>query len=237
MGNVLYIARRELGTYFTSPLAYLVVGGFLFICGLFFYLTVTFTRSSNLQGLYQTIYTILLFLAPMLSMRLLAEEQRSGSLELLMTSPVRDVEIVLGKFLGVLGLLVVMLALTLAYPAMILLWGSPDPGPLVGSYVGGLLFGSATLAIGLFASSLTQNQIVAAVLAFAGVLMLWVADGLGSVLSGPPARIVSYLGLFNHFNDMSRGLIDTRDVVYFVSIVVVALFLTTRSLEARRWKA
>ncbi|MBI2940046.1 MAG: ABC transporter permease subunit [Chloroflexi bacterium] len=237
MGNVLAVARRELNAYFVSTLAYLVVAGFLVITGLFFYLNLTFSRSANMRPLFSTIYTILLLLAPVISMRLLAEESRSGTIELLLTAPVRDAEIVLGKFLGSLGLLGAMLVLTLAYPLMLALWGSPDRGVIIGGYVGCLLFGGASVAIGLFASSLTQNQIVAAVLSFAMLLTLWVADGLSTVLGGVAGRVVGYLGLFNHFNDLTKGVIDTKDLVYFLSLIVAALFLTSRSLAARRWKA
>ncbi len=236
MRNVLAIARRELGSYFGSPLAYVVTAAFLVINGVFFYLNVFFGQQATIQPVVQTILTIFLLLTPVLSMRLLAEEQRTGTLELLLTAPVRDGEVVLGKYLAGLGFVGVMLALTLVYPAILFLLGSPDRGVVLGGYLAMVLFAAAAMALGLLASSLTQNQIVAAVIAFAFLLVLWVMDGLANVFGGKAGEILSYLALYPHFNDLTRGVVDTKDVVYYLSLVVGALFLTARSLEARRWR-
>ncbi len=236
MRNALAIARRELGSHFSSPLAYVVTAAFLVINGVFFYLNVYFSQQATIQPVVQTVLTILLLLAPVLSMRLLAEEQRNGTLELLLTAPVRDGEVVIGKYLAGLGFLGVMLGLTLVYPAILFAFGSPDRGATVGGYLAMVLFGAAAMAIGLFTSSITQNQIVAAVISFAALLVLWVIDGMSSIFGGRTGAVLSYLGLYTHFNDMTRGVIDTRDVVYFLSLVVGALFLTARSLEAHRWR-
>ncbi|HEY3081371.1 MAG TPA: ABC transporter permease [Chloroflexota bacterium] len=230
------IARRELGAYFRSPLAYVITAAFLVIAGYFFSVNVIFSRQATVRPLFQTMYTILLLIAPMVTMRLLAEEQKSGTIELLLTSPVRDLEVVLGKFLAGLGFFAAMLALTLYYPFLLRMYGNPDTGGIVGGYLGALLFCGAIVAVGLFTSSLTQNQIIAAVLSFAILLLLWVVDGLSSVFGGRIGDALQYLALYPHFNDMTRGAIDTKDVVYYLTVILTALFLTWRSLEARRWR-
>ncbi|HLG51348.1 MAG TPA: ABC transporter permease [Chloroflexota bacterium] len=236
MGNVIAIARRELMSYYGSFLFYVVTAAFLVITGFFFAVTVAFSRSAQVAPLFQTMYTIMLLVAPILTMRLLAEEQRTGTIELLLTSPVRDAELVLGKFLAGLGLLVSMLVLTGFYPLLLALYGNPDRGGIIGGYLGALLFGGLAIAIGLFTSSLTQNQIVAAVLSFAILLLLWVIDGLGSLVGGVVGSIATYLAVFTHFSDMTRGIVDTKDVVYFLTVIVGALFFTTWSVETRRWR-
>lgn len=237
MRATLAIARRELSSYFSSPLAYVITALFLVAAGYFFSANVIFTRQATVRPLFQTMYTILLLLTPALTMRLLAEEQKNGTIELVLTAPVREWEVVIGKFLAGFGFLAVMIGLTAYYPLLLSIYGNPDQGGIIGGYVGALLFGAATIAIGLLASSLTQNQIVAAVLSFTVLLLLWVIDGLASVFPGPVGSALSYLALFPHFNDMTRGVIDTKDVVYYVSLVAAALFLTWRVMEARRWRA
>jgi ABC-2 type transport system permease protein len=234
--NALAIARRELASYYGSFLFYVITAAFLVITGFFFAINVAYSRSAAVAPLFQTTYTIMLLIAPVLTMRLIAEEQRTGTIELLLTSPVRDVELVLGKFLGGLGLLVSMLVLTGFYPILLAVYGNPDRGGIVGGYLGALLFGGTAIAIGLLTSSTTANQIVAAVLAFAALLILWVIDGIGGLAGGTVSQITNYVAVYTHFSDMTRGIIDTKDVVYFLSLIVGALFLTTRSLESRRWR-
>jgi ABC-2 type transport system permease protein len=236
MSNVLAIARRELVSYFSSFLFYVVTAAFLVITGFFFAINVAYSRSADVSPLFQTTYTIMLLIAPILTMRLLAEEQRTGTIELLLTSPVRDVELVIGKFLGCFGLLLSMLVLTGFYPALLALYGNPDRGAVIGGYLGAVLFGGAAIAIGLLASSLTANQIVAAVLAFAVLLVLWVIDGLGGIAGGSVGSITNYLAVYTHFTSMTSGIVATNDVVYFLSLIVGSLFLTTRFIEARRWR-
>ncbi|HEY8477308.1 MAG TPA: ABC transporter permease [Chloroflexota bacterium] len=237
MRNVLAIAERELKAYFVSPVAYVVATFFLLGTGVLFGLIINFTRTASLTPLHNNMSVLLLFLAPAVSMRLLAEEQRMGTLELLLTAPVRDVEVVLGKYLASLVFLVALLGLTLYYPFVLVMFGNPDRGPMLAGYLGVFLQGAAFLAVGLLASSLTQNQIVAGVASLFGLLVLWLADSLGSVIPGALGDAVRYLGIVAHGNDFPRGLIESSSVVYYLSLIVVALFLTVRSLEARRWRA
>ena len=236
MTNIVAIARRELSSYYTSFLFYVVTAAFLVITGFFFAINVAYSRSAAVAPLFQTTYTILLLIAPILTMRLLAEEQRTGTIELILTSPVRDFELVVGKFLAGVGLLVSMMALTGFYPLLLAFYGQPDRGGIIGGYLGALLFGGTAVAIGLLTSSLTANQIVAAVLSFAILLILWVIDGVGGTFGGVTGSIATYLAVYTHFSDMTRGIVDTRDVVYFITMIVAALFLTIRSMETRRWR-
>ncbi len=237
MRNVLAIARRELSAFLVTPMAYVIMAGFLVVLGLFFALNVLyFSRQATLRPLFQTMYALFLFVGPALTMRLLAEEQRTGTLELLLTAPVREVEVVLGKFLGGFGALVVLIVLSSFYPLLLSFFGPPDRGPLLTGYLGALLFGAAAIALGLVASSLTQNQIVAWVVAFAIFLVLWAVDGLAGSVGGAVGNVLNYLALFPHFDGLSKGVLDSRDVIYFLSLTAAGLFTTTLFLEARRWR-
>lgn len=236
MRNTFAIAKRELQAYFVSPIAYVVTAAFLVITGYLFSMILYYSREATMRYLFGNIATILLFVAPVLTMRLLAEEQRSGTIELLLTSPVRDWEAVLGKFLAGLALLVIMLALTLYYPLILERYGDPDLGSIAAGYLGLLLLGGALLAIGVLTSSLTSNQIVAAVLGVGLILILWLSQALSDVAGPPLAGFFSYLAFPTHYFDFAKGVIDTKDVIYYLSVIAAALFLATRSLETRRWK-
>jgi ABC-2 type transport system permease protein len=234
MKNVLAVAERELRSYFASPVAYVVMALFLLMAGYLFSLGLRFTQEASLRTLIQNVSVLFLFITPALSMRLLAEEQRTGTVELLLTNPVQEWEIVLGKFLGSLGLVLVMLTLTLLFPLFLFVFGSPDRGPILAGYVGVVLEGAGFLAVGLWASSVTQNQIIAAILAFGLLLVLWLSESLGQFLGGTLGSIVSYTSLINHFSEFPRGVINTKDVVYYLTVVAAGLVLSTVSLQSRR---
>ena len=233
--NVLAVARRDLGSYFSSPVGYIIMAFILLINGIFFLPTLS-GQQASIGSVVSWITTLLLFFAPILSMRLLSEEQKSGTLELLMTAPVRDSEVAIGKYLAALGFLGVLLLLTLVYPAILYIFGQPDRGQMIGGYLAMILFGAAAMAIGLFTSSLTQNQIVAAVVGIVIMLILYFVDALAQSASGPLAQVLTDLSAYRHLTQLTQGVVDTKDVIYFLSLVVGALFLTTRSLEARRWR-
>ncbi|MBI2886870.1 MAG: ABC transporter permease subunit [Chloroflexi bacterium] len=238
MRNVLAIAGKELNSYFTSPMAYVITAVFLAMSGLFFAQDLNISQIARLQGFLGASSFLLLLLSPILTMRLLAEEQKLGTLELLLTAPVRDHEVVLGKYLAALGILLGMLALTLYYPLLLILFAQPDYGPMLSGYFGLLLLGAAFLSVGLFASSLSSNQIVAAVLGIGILILLWVMGTAGNLAPNLPLvkTVLEYLAISSHFSDMLRGVIDTKDVVYYLSVIAVALFFSTRSLETRRWR-
>jgi ABC-2 type transport system permease protein len=235
--NTLAIAERELRSYFVSPIAYVIIALFLLVSGYLFSVILLNTNEATLRYLVSNLSVIWLFITPALTMRLLAEEARTGTVELLLTNPVRDVEVVIGKYLGALGLLLVMLAFTLYYPALLFIFGNPDRGPMIAGYVGVVLQAAAFLAVGLMASSFTQNQIVAAVLTFAILLLLWLSEAVASFIGRPAGDVMRYLSVTSHSQDFARGVIDSTHVVYFLSVVAAALFITFLSLQARRWRA
>jgi ABC-2 type transport system permease protein len=169
-------------------------------------------------------------------MRLLAEEQKLGTLELLLTSPVRDWEVVLGKYIASLIILIATLAATLYYVIMIYAFGEPDSGPVMSAYLGMILYGAAALAIGMLASSLTSNQIVSAVLGMGTLLILTFIDTLGMRLGGVTGDIILEISMRTHFGDFARGIVDTSHIVYYLSMIAVFLFLAVRSVETRRWR-
>lgn len=236
MRNVRAIWRREVGSFFASPIAYAVATVFLVFSGLIFSLNITSSQEASLRGLQGTIGIILLFLAPVLSMRLLAEEQNTGTIELLLTAPVRDVEVVLGKYLASLTLLAGMLLVTIFYPIILYIYGKPDLGPILAGYLGVLLAGGSFLAVGLFCSSFTRNQIVAAAVSTGVLLVFWFLNGAAQNIPAPANTIVRYLALSEHFNDFNRGIVVLQDVFYYLSFIAIFLFLCVRSLETRRWR-
>lgn len=236
MKNTLTIARREIQAYFVSPIAYVVAAAFLAIMGYFFAMILYYSREATMRYTLGNMTTVLLFVAPILTMRLLAEEQRMGTIELLLTAPVKDWEVVLGKFLGSLTLYACMLGVSLYFPFVLSIVGNPDFGPIVSGYLGMLLLGGALLSLGVLTSSLTQNQIVSAVLGVVLIVLLWLVGALGDVTGAPLSGVFQYLALSEHFYDFFKGVIDTKDVLYYLSVIGAALFLATRVLETRRWR-
>ncbi|MFC1900885.1 ABC transporter permease [Chloroflexota bacterium] len=236
MKNTLAIARKEFKSYLTSPMAYVVTGVFLALTGIFFGTSPATYYNTSISGIWSFWgQLILMAIAALLTMRLIAEERKIGTLELLLTAPVRDSEIIIGKFLGSLCILCVMLLLTLYYPLMLILFGDPDIGPLVTAYIGLFLLGSASLAIGLFASSVTSNQIVSVVIAGAILFALWFIGLATSYLPEAIAEVINYFSLAYYFPDFITGIVDTRGIVFYLSITALFLFLAIRSLENSRW--
>ncbi len=239
MKNIWTICWRELRSYFVSPIAYGAGALFLLINGFLFSLIVTGSQEASLRGVMMNMMFILLLFAPALTMKLIADEQRMGTIELLLTAPVRDWQIVVGKYLGsLITYVVILMGPTLYYVLVLAIFGKPDYGPIATSYLGILLLGASFLAIGLFSSSLTQNQIIAYFAGLVILLLLWVADaGNGPFgLSGPVGDVLSYIAIPRHFDDFFRGVVDTRDLVYALSLISVALFLATQILQSRRWR-
>jgi ABC-2 type transport system permease protein len=238
MRNIWTITWRELKAYFVSPIAYVVSALFLVAMGYLFSLILINTRDASLRPLFNNMVFVLLIMAPALTMKSLAEEQRMGTIELLLTAPLHDWQVVLGKFLGSLILYVVMLLGPTLYYALILhVFGPPDYGPVVTGYLGMLLVGAAYLAIGVFGSSLTQNQVIAFFVGVVILLLFWIADAAGGVFgAGALSDALTYIALPRHFNDMFRGIVDTTDVIYAFSITAIFLFLATQVLQTRRWR-
>jgi gliding motility-associated transport system permease protein len=238
MSNVYYIMSKELRSYFVSPVAYIVVAFWLVGTGFFFTLAVTQSQQANMSNVFGVVTILLLLIAPALTMRLLSEESRTGTLELLLTAPVKDWAVVLGKFLAALVLYAVMIGLMLFYPVLLVVFrGNPDWGPIWSGFLGLLLFGMVFLAVGLFASALTSNQIVSAVIAFILLLLLYIISNASGLVSSNLSDFVNQLSVSNHFDPFSRGIIDLKDVIYFVSFAALVLFLTVEVVEARRYRS
>ena len=236
MRNTTTIALREFKSYLASPTAYVVTGIFLLLTGFLFSISPATYFETSIKGLWEFWGTlVLLLLASVLTMRLLAEEKKMGTLELLLTAPVRDSEVVMGKFLGSLGILTIMLALTFYYPILLMWFGDPDMGPIITGYLGLFLLGGASLAVGLFASSLTSNQLVAAMVAGGIIFALWFVGLAAGLLPEAMGEVISYLSLYHHFSSFMRGIIDTRGIIYYLSITVLFLYLAIRSIESGRW--
>jgi ABC-2 type transport system permease protein len=238
MRNTLTIAAKEVKTYFASPMAYIIAAVFLALSGFFFAQDLNIFQLARMEGFFGPASFVVLLLAPLLTMRLLAEEQKLGSLELLLTAPIREEEIVLGKYLSSLVIFVIMLAMTLYYPLILVMFADPDLGPIATGYLGLFLLGGCFLAVGLFASSLSSNQIVAAVVGLGISLAFWLVNTASSLAENIPQirDILDYVSLGNRYSEMVRGVIDSQAVVFFLSFIIVALFMTVRSLETRRWR-
>jgi len=235
--NTLAIATKEVRTYFASPIAYIIMAAFLFATGFFFVSSLSGAfREASVRGFLSAGAFVLLILGPVLTMRLIAEETKIGTIELLLTAPVRDYEVIVGKYLAALAILIAMLALTLYYPLMLFVFASPDPGPIFTGYIGILLVGSAFLSVGLFASTLSANQIVSAVTGLIVLLIFWFLANAAEFLGGVSATLLNYLSPQSHLNDFNRGVIDTGSIIYYVTVIAVFLFLAIRSLETRRWR-
>ena len=238
MRTTLAITRKELAIYFASPMAYVVAAVFLALTGVFFIDSIDqpYAVAAARGLLITSAFYLLPLIPPILTMRLFAEEQKLGTLELLLTAPVRDYEVVIAKFLASFVILSATVLLTLFYVMLLFFYSDPDPWPVLSGYLGFLLYGSAALAIGLLASSLTVNQIVAAVVGFGIILLFTVIDRVSEILGGGIANVLEHISISTHFDAFARGVIDTSDIVYYLLLTVVFLFLTIRSLESRRWR-
>jgi ABC-2 type transport system permease protein len=232
------ISRKELVSYLTSPMAYIVTAIFLVLSGTFFstYLAGTNYTDTSIRGFLNAAQILILLFATVLTMRLVAEEKKQGTWELLLTAPIRDAEIILGKFLSSLAILTGMLVLTLYYPILLIVFGDPDLGPIGTSYLGLLFLGSACLSIGIFASTLTTNQIVSAVVAGGLLFGLWFLGAASGFAPGALGEVLSYLSLSHHFPDFIRGVVDTKAVVYYLSVTALFLYLAMGSIETGRWR-
>lgn len=254
--GVAAIFKKELRAIFASPVAYVVMAVFLALSGYFFWGFLARFTFYSLQAsmnpalggglnvmefvlgpLFHNMSIVMLLMMPLFTMRLFAEERKSGTIELLLTYPVRDGAILLGKFLAVVVLLLCMLGLTVTYPLLLLAFTTPEPLPILAGYLGLLLVGTAFLSLGLFASALTENQIVAGSLAFGALLLIWVIGWSADVAGGTVGKVLGHLSFLNHFEAFARGVVDTKDLIYYANVTVLFLFLTLKAVEARRWRA
>jgi ABC-2 type transport system permease protein len=248
------ILKRELYVYFSSPIAYVVMTVFLLLSGYFFYSSFAYFSMISMQAMrmpgveginvtdmvlqpmFGNMSVIMLLMMPLLTMRLFAEEKKAGTLELVLSYPVREAELLFGKFAACMVVFFIMLVLTWLYPFLLWLYAKPDVGAIVTGYLGLFLMGAAFIALGLMVSSLTENQIVAAAISFGAILMFWLV-GWSEAFVGPVlGKVLSHISLLEHFENFSKGVIDTRDMIYYINFSILFLFMTMRSLESKRWR-
>jgi len=252
VNNILAIAHKELKSYFSTPIAYIVIGFFALLFGYFFYAMLVIFNQQSLQfggeggamdinqqlirPLFLNASVILLFVLPLITMRTYSEEKRSGTIELLLTSPLSDFEIIIGKFLGAMTLYAAMLGITLIHVALLFSYGNPEWKVVVTGYAGLLLMGGCFISVGLLISSMTKNQIVSGMVTFAVFLLLWVINWIASFTGPTTQSVLNYLSITDHFDDFTRGILDTKHLIYYFSVMSFGLFLTSRSVDTERWK-
>jgi ABC-2 type transport system permease protein len=254
VNNILAIAHKELKGYFSTAIGYIVIGMFALVYGWFFYVMLVIFNQQSLQlggegggadinqqlirPLFLNASVILLFVLPLITMRTYSEEKRSGTIELLLTSPVTDMQIILGKFLGAMTLYAAMLGITLIHMLVLFSYTNPRPEWTVSAigYLGLLLMGGCFISVGLLISSLTKNQIVSGMITFAVFLLLWVINWPASFAGPTMQNVLNYLSITDHFDDFTKGIIDTKHLVYYFSVMAFGLFLTARSVDTERWK-
>jgi len=258
MRNILAIVERELRAYFNSPIAYVVLTIFVFLSGLFFRSILAQVMEMGLmsqmqaqqfgprpmdmpgmisRGFLSTMSVILLFIMPMLTMGLFSEEKKRGTIELLLTAPLTDLQVVLGKFLAAASFFVILLSTTWIPMAVLYLYSDPASGPILTAYLGLLLYGLAIVAVGLFISTLTENQIIAAVLSFGTIMVLWLVDVVANNAESPASKaVLTYLSILSHLDDFMKGVLSTSHIIFYVSLMLVGLFLTYRSIDSLRWR-
>jgi len=255
MRNIWIILRKELNSYFASPVAYLLLTMFAIIFGFFFWNSVGYFNMMGLESqmrgqsfpmsvneyvirpLLSNISVIGLFFIPMMTMRLFAEEKRQGTIELLATSPIRDSEVIIGKWLAAVILYAVMLLFTAINFAFLFKYGNPDWRPMAMGYLGLLLQAGGLLAVGTFISTLTKNQIIAGAATFGVCLLLWVLEWVAGYETATWAKVLAYMSVITHYESFGKGVLDTKDAVYYISLIFLGLFLTSRSLESLRWRS
>src|SRR5215813_13327056 len=254
MRNIWIICRKELKSYFVSPIAYAVMALFAVIFGLVFYAQtrefVEIAFRSQMMGRPQPMSvndivirqvlgfagTVGLFLIPLITMRLVAEEKKSGTIELLLTSPIQDVGIIIGKWLGAMVLYLCVLGMSVPSLALLFAWGKPDWKPVLVGYLGLIVQGGCMLAIGIFISTLTSNQIIAAGATFFASLGLWMLSWFTAFESTTTSKVLGYISIITHMESFSKGVLDLKDVVYYVTFIIFCLFLTLRQIESLRWR-
>ena len=256
MRNILAIAHKEIKSYFTSPVGYILIGFWAVLFG-YFYINILaiFLLNSARAGaqfggpppamninqemirpLLYNVTILLLFVMPGVTMRTYAEEKRAGTIELLLTSPLTDFQIIMGKFLGALTLWAVMLAVTMIHIGILFIFGDPELKPIVTGYLGLLLLGACFISTGMFISSLTKNQVVAFMATFSVFLFLWIINWVNSFAGPTLSAITSYLSIVEHYDDFAKGVIDTTHVIYYLSFITFGLFLTAKSVDSERWR-
>ncbi|MCK5685032.1 ABC transporter permease [bacterium] len=235
MRNILKIVKREIFSMITTSGTYVVAGLFLLLTGWYFSSSLLVRNRADLDSVFSIIPFLFMFFIPAITMKLIAEEKKNGIMEQMLTFPVSDVQYVIGKFLSAFIFIAALLLFTLFYYITIEIIGEPDTGKIIASYISALFLGGALISIGLFASSQSSDQITSYIVSFSIIFVLYLADKVVNVIPFEIQNVVLYLGTDTHYRNMLRGVIDSRDIVYFISIILLFLFLTARNLEKRKW--
>lgn len=238
MNNITAVFKKEFKSFFISPIAYVFITVYLVITNFLFFQGFFIINQAEMRGYFDLLPWIFLFFVPAITMRTWAEEKKVKTLELLLSWPVTDTEVVAGKFLATFGFFAVVVLLSITVPITIAILGKPDFGPIVGGYLGALLMGAAYLSIGLWVSSHTENQIVAFILGVVATFVLFIIGNPFVTMATPPVLVpvITFLGLGTHFESIERGVIDSRDIIYYLSIIGFFLFLNVQSLGSRKWE-
>ena len=254
MSNILAITQKEIRSYFSSPIAFVVIGLFALLFGGFYIAILNYFVQQSMQQvgrmnqqalninlvmirpLLLNTSVVALFVLPLITMRTYSEEKRSGTIELLLTSPLTDFQIIMGKFLGALALYALMLLVTWIHIGLLFVYGNPEWKPILSGYLGLLLMGGAFMSIGLLISSLTRNQIVAGMITFAVLMLLWIVNWFADSASPAMQQILTAVSITEHFDDFAKGVIDTKHLVYYLSFITFGLFLTAKSVDSERWR-
>ncbi len=235
--KIFAIMKKELQSFFYSPVAYIVFASFLMIVGYLFWVILISSSMASLEPMLYNAAFILLLASPVLTMRLVSEEKKSHTIELLLTSPVSPFEIIAGKFLACFALYLALIALTLQYPLVLSAYSTEfDMGPVYSGYIGLVLLGAAYISLGLFASTLTENQIVAAMLSFGGLILFWIFGWAKHIFDNAFGELLGNLSIFDRYAEFLRGIVDSGNVIFFLIFTLTWLFLATRVLESDRWR-
>jgi len=256
MKNIFFLFKKEFKSYFVSPIAYVVISIFLVICGYFFYRDLVYFSILSLQAgydsslqssvninelilrpLFSNMGFVLIFLVPLLTMRVFSEEKKLGTLELLLSYPVSDIGVIAGKFTASLGVLLIALGITSVFPIILFILGEPETGPIISGYLGLILMGISFLCVGIFFSALTENQIIAATATFGTLLLFWAIGWSSIFVPGTLGKILSEISIFNHFNNFAKGIIVTSDLSFYIISSLIFLYLTNIILQQRAWKS
>jgi len=229
------ILKNELKSYFDSTIAYIVIGLFIFLTSVYFFLGNIYNQSSDLSSLFETMGTILLFIVPILTSRSISEDRKNGMEVLLITSPSKLSDIVLGKYLAVLSVFFVMVIITFIYPMILLLFSEQIIIPLIGEYLGLILLGASMISFGVFVSSLTENQVVSSIVSFVGLLFMMIIQPISNSFGGTISKVLNWFSIFSRYDDLNRGILGTNTIIYYLSFISVFLFLTISAIEKRRW--
>ena len=235
--NICTIFKKEFSIYFNSPIAYIFITVFLVVSTWFYVSRFFLMAQADMRMYFSMLPWVFLFFVPAVTMRLWAEERKSGTIEVLLTLPFRDWEIVAGKYLAAFAFLILTVSLSFPIPVVLNYLGSPDMGPIIGGYIGAFLLGGAYLAIGLFVSSFSDNQIIAFIIAVVASFILFIIGETFILMSVPDVLkpVFAYLGLGSHFQNIGKGVIDTRDIIYYFSVIFIFMYATIRQMESRMW--